>query len=240
MKEKFKNKGERSIEVRTESIGITQHPGEVYGVAEGHRRACGDLCGCPVFLVADNGPEVVGMFLETCPRKYLEKGLENIFLNNPPKCTRGVCEMKTEDKQVEKNKRQKLHDQKQADKVRKEEEKKKKEEEKKKKKTEEPPKKRVNPARSTKTTTQKEKSQDAQTPPKKKLRPIKTAALLTPLTSTSKSDHHEPEDAPQWKEDLPFIIRSTVAQLPNSWGVGQKRLHRRLYHGKPDMLNVSR
>ncbi|KAI7952893.1 hypothetical protein MJO29_008524, partial [Puccinia striiformis f. sp. tritici] len=54
-----------------------------------------------------------------------------------------------------------------------------------KKKTEEPPKKRVNPARSTKTTTQKEKPQDAQTPPKKKLRPIKTAALIPPLTSTS-------------------------------------------------------
>ncbi|POV99579.1 hypothetical protein PSHT_13443 [Puccinia striiformis] len=71
-----------------------------------------------------------------------------------------------------------------------------------KKKTEEPPKKRVNPARSTKTTTQKEKPQDAQTPPKKKLRPIKTAALIPPLTSTSESDHHKPEDAPQWKEDF--------------------------------------
>ncbi|POW22286.1 hypothetical protein PSHT_01415, partial [Puccinia striiformis] len=126
---------------RTESIGITQHPGEVYGVAEGHRGS------------------------------WDHNSNQN--------------KRKTEDKQVEKNKRQKLHDQKQADKVRKEEEKKKKEEEKKKKKTEEPPKKRVNPARSTKTTTQKEKSQDAQTPPKKKLRPIKTAALLTPLTSTS-------------------------------------------------------
>ncbi|KAI7934225.1 hypothetical protein MJO29_016475 [Puccinia striiformis f. sp. tritici] len=61
----------------------------------------------------------------------------------------------------------------------------------------------------------KEKPQDAQNPPKKKLCPVKTAALLPPPTSTSKSDHHEPEDAPQWKEDLPFIICSTVAQVLN-------------------------
>ncbi|KAH9445425.1 hypothetical protein PSHT_10996 [Puccinia striiformis] len=51
--------------------------------------------------------------------------------------------------------------------------------------------------------------------PKKNLCPIKNAALLAPPTSTSKSDHHEPEDAPQWKEDLPFIICSTVAQVLN-------------------------
>ncbi|KAI9610780.1 hypothetical protein KEM48_004756 [Puccinia striiformis f. sp. tritici PST-130] len=80
---------------------------------------------------------------------------------------------------------------------------------KKKKKTEEPPKKRVLPARSTKTTTQKEKTQDPQTPPKKKL------ALLPPPTSASESDNHKPEDVPKWKEKLPFIIRSAVAQVLN-------------------------